>query len=150
MITLLKNIFESKSSNEDIDKINNLELLCGLMIEAANSDGKIENKEIEKINLILINTFKEDPKEVEVFLSKAIENRNNSKSLFYYTSKINKNFSEKNKLLLLETLWEIVLSDDEIHDYESNLIRRLSGLLYISDVNSGNARKRALNKQINK
>ncbi|OUU12159.1 MAG: hypothetical protein CBB94_00585 [Gammaproteobacteria bacterium TMED34] len=59
---------------------------------------------------------------------------------------MNKNFSDDKKLLLIETLWEIVLSDGELHDYESNLIRRLAGLLYISDVNSGNARKRALNK----
>ena len=82
----------------------------------------------------------------KIEIKKAVENRNNSKSLHYYTSKINKNFSDKKKILLVETLWEIVLSDGEIHDYESSLIRRLSGLLYISDVNSGNARKRALNK----
>ena len=56
------------------------------------------------------------------------------------------NFDNDKKLLLIETLWEIVLSDGELHDFESNIIRRLAGLLYISDVNSGNARKRALNK----
>ena len=49
-------------------------------------------------------------------------------------------------MLLIEILWEIVLSDGQIHDYETSIIRRLSGLLYISDVDSGNARKRALNK----
>ena len=59
-------------------------------------------------------------------------------------------YSDKNKLLLIETLWEIVLSDGQIHDYETSLIRRLAGLLYISDVNSGNARKKALNKISNK
>ena len=53
-------------------------------------------------------------------------------------------FSEEKKLLLIETLWEIVLIDGKIHDFESNLIRRLAGLLYISDVNCGNAKKRAL------
>ena len=60
---------------------------------------------------------------------------------------INKNFNEDKKLLLIEALWEIVLSDGEIHDFESNLIRRLAGLLYISDVDSGNARKRDLDKK---
>ena len=64
------------------------------------------------------------------------------------TNKIKEvNFDSDKKLLLIEALWEIVLSDEEIHDFESNLIRRLAGLLYISDVNSGNARKRALNKK---
>ena len=50
---------------------------------------------------------------------------------------------------MIETLWEIVLSDGQIHDFESNLIRRLAGLLYVSDIDSGNARKRALNKNQN-
>jgi len=75
-----------------------------------------------------------------------LKNKNNSKSLHYYTSFINKNFTDNKKILLIETLWEIILSDGNIHDYESNLLRRLSGLLYISDVNSGNARKRALDR----
>ena len=99
-----------------------------------------------KIKFSLINVFSEDPKEVNLILEQAVKNRNNSKSLHYYTSFINKNFDESKKLLLLETLWEIVLSDGEIHDFESNLIRRLAGLLYISDIDSGNARKRALDK----
>ena len=76
----------------------------------------------------------------------AINNKDNSKSLYHYTSYINKNFTDDKKLLLIEAMWEIVLSDGKVHDYESNLIRRLAGLLYISDINSGNARKRALNK----
>ncbi len=145
MINLLKNIFEDKNSEFKND-FNNLELLCGLMIEAANTDGDLDNREVEKIKNLLINTFQEDLDNVNSMLEKAILNRNNSKSLYYYTSKINKNFSDEKKLLLLETLWEIVLSDGELHDYETSLIRRLSGLLYISDVNSGNAKKRALNK----
>ena len=49
----------------------------------------------------------------------------------------------KKKMLLIEVLWEIILEDGKIHDFESNLIRRLSGLLYISDVNCGNAKKNA-------
>ena len=94
----------------------------------------------------MINVFSEDPMEVNLVLEEAVKNKNNAKSLHHYTSFINKNFDEDKKLLLIEALWEIVLSDGEIHDFESNLIRRLSGLLYISDIDSGNARKRALDK----
>ena len=146
MIKLLKDILSNNISEEDKVDTGNLELLSGLMIEAAYTDGQIDEIEINKIKLTLINVFEEDPKEVDRFLDEALKNKNNTKSLHYYTSVINKNFSDDMKLLLIEALWEIVLSDGEIHDYESNLIRRLSGLLYISDVNSGNARKRALDK----
>ena len=145
MLNLLKNFFE-KNEDSKVQSNDNLEILCGLMIEAANSDGNIDYDEINKIKQILINIFKEDKTEVELTLNNAIQNSNNSKSLFFYTSKINKNYSEEKKLLLIETLWEIVLSDGKLHDYETSLIRRLAGLLYISDVNSGNARKKALDK----
>ena len=145
MLNLLKNILNSQNSKEDNNN-KDLELLCGLMIEAAYTDGQIDESELNKIKLSLINIFSEDAKEVDLVLEKAEENKNNSKSLHHYTSFINKNFDDKKKILLIEALWEIVLSDGEIHDFESNLIRRLAGLLYISDVKSGNARKRALNK----
>ena len=145
MINILKNFFEDNNKQKK-DDTNDLEILCGLMIEAANSDGNIDNIEIEKINNSLITTFKEDEKQVHSVLEMAVKNKNNSKSLFFYTSKINKNYSYEKKLLLIETLWEVVLSDGQIHDYETSIIRRLAGLLYISDVDSGNARKRALHK----
>ena len=146
MINLLKNILNHKNSKDDEGDSKNLELICGLMIEAAYTDGVIEESELKKIKFSLINTFDEDATEVDLVIDEAIKNKNNSKSLHYYTSFINKNFDSDKKLLLIEALWEIVLSDGEIHDFESNIIRRLAGLLYISDVNSGNARKRALNK----
>ena len=149
MINLLKNILNNNNYTEDNNNDKNLELLCGLMIEAAYTDGQVDKTELYKIKSSLISIFGEDPKEVDLVLEKAEKNKNNSKSLHHYTSYINKNFDDKKKLLLIEALWEIVLSDGEIHDFESNLIRRLSGLLYISDVNSGNARKRALDKNQN-
>ena len=147
MLNLLKNILNIQNSKENNNEDNkDLELLCGLMIEAAYTDGQIDTNELNKIKLSLINIFSEDPKEVNLVLEKAEENKNNSKSLHYYTSFINKNFTDDKKLLLIETLWEIVYSDGEAHDFESNLIRRLAGLLYISDVDSGNAKIRALDK----
>ena len=149
MINILKNILNNQNSNEEKEDAKSLELLCGLMIEAAYTDGQIDKSELKKIKLSLINTFDENPNDVDSVVKDAIINKDNSKSLHYYTSFINKNFTDQKKLLLIEALWEIVLSDGEIHDFESNLIRRLAGLLYISDVKSGNARKKALDKNQN-
>ena len=146
MIKLLKNILNNNNSIKEKESSKNLELLCGLMIEAAYTDGQIDEGELNRIKLSLVNIFCEEPKDVELVLEEALKNKNNSRSLHHYTSFINKNFDEDKKLLLIEALWEIVLSDGEVHDFESNLIRRLAGLLYISDVNSGIARKRALDK----
>ena len=143
MLQSLKKIFAGdqisnvKTENKEID------ILSGLMIEAANTDGKITQEELNKISDSLIHIFKEEPKSVEVSLTKAFENKDNSKSLYFYTSKLNKFYSHENKIKLIEVLWEIILADNEIHDFETNLIRRLAGLLYISDVECGNAKIRA-------
>ena len=146
MLQSLKNIFASDQILNSETENTEIDILSGLMIEAANTDGEITQEELNKISHSLINIFKEDPKAVEVSLTKAFENKDNSRSLYYYTSKLNKFYSDENKIKLIEVLWEIILADNEIHDFETNLIRRLAGLLYISDVECGNAKIRASEK----
>ena len=149
MLQSLRNIFSNNINKNKEDYSKDIDILAGLMIEAADTDGNISHDEVNKISLSLINIFKEDPKEVEMTLSRALDDKDNSRSLHYYTSKLNKSFSHEKKLLLIEVLWEVILADNEIHDFESNLLRRLAGLLYISDIECGNAKKRA-NSKVNK
>ena len=144
MFKSLKNILNQKNKNILTEDYDYLSLLCGLMIEAANADGEISDLEIKKISNILVDSFKENPSDVKIKLDEAIANSNNSNSLFFYTSKFNKEYNYQKKILLIEKMWEVILSDENVHDYETSLIRRLCGLLYISDVDSGNAKKRAL------
>ena len=146
MLQSLKNIFSNNSNQNQEDDNKDIHILAGLMIEAANTDGNITQDELNKISFSLINVFKEDPKKVEESLSKAFQNKDNSKSLYFYTSKLNKSFTDLQKIELIEVLWEIILADNEVHDFETNLIRRLAGLFYISDVDCGNAKIRAGNK----
>ena len=147
MLKSLKNIFANSedSSNEESSE-NHLNLLAGLMLEAASTDGKIDQVEINRISESLVEIFKENKAEVDLVLQKLLKELDTPKSLYFFTSKLNKVFSDEKKTLLIETLWDIILSDGKEHEYESNLIRRLAGLLYISDVSCGNAKKRALAK----
>ena len=146
MLESLKNIFSNNSNQIQEDEHNDINILTGLLIEAANTDGNISEDELNKISSSLINIFKENKEDVDKALSKALENKDNTRSLFFYTSKLNKSFSHEKKILLIEVLWEVILSDNEIHDFESNLLRRLAGLLYVSDIECGNAKKRAKEK----
>ena len=145
MLNILKNFFQQ---SEEISSsfTKDLHLLCGLMLEAANIDGQIDQQELNKISKVLIEIFHEDPTAVEIEMQKSLNELSEHKSLHFFTSKINKSFEEEKKILLLQILWEIILEDGEVHDFESNLIRRLAGLLYISDVQCGNAKKKALKK----
>ncbi len=115
------------------------------MVEAANIDGSIDKIEIDQISSLLINVFHEDPNLVKKELEKCLKELNDHKSLHFFTSKINKSFSYEKKISLIEALWKIILEDGQVHDYESNLIRRLAGLLYISDIDCGKAKKKVLN-----
>jgi uncharacterized tellurite resistance protein B-like protein len=145
LLKSLKNIFANNDVNQ-LEDNKEIDILSGLLIEAANTDGNITQEELNKISTSLINVFKEDPKKVEESLVIALGNKDNSRSLYFYTSKLNKSFSDEKKIMLIEVLWEVILSDNEIHDFETNLIRRLAGLLYISDVECGNAKIRASRK----
>ena len=145
MLQSLKNIFTNNDSIQ-VEENKEIDILSGLLIEAANTDGQITQDELNKISTSLINVFHEDAKKVEESLITALDNKDNSKSLYFYTSKLNKSFSDEKKIMLIEVLWEVILSDNEIHDFETNLIRRLAGLLYISDVECGNAKIRATQK----
>ena len=145
MLNSLKNIFkQSKNETQETNANEELNLLCGLMLEAAQIDGKIDQIEKDRITKTLTEIFQEDKLKVELELKNSLKKIEEPKSLHSFTSKLNREFSNKKKHLLIETLWEIVLSDGKVHEFESNLIRRLAGLLYISDVSCGNARRRAL------
>ncbi len=146
MLQSLKNIFSNDSGQNQKFESKDIDILTGLLIEAANTDGNVSNEEVNKISSSLIHVFKENPDDVKIAISKALDDKDNSRSLFYYTSKLNKSFSDDKKILLIEVLWEVILSDNEIHDFESNLLRRLAGLLYVSDIECGNAKKRAKDK----
>jgi len=146
LLQSLKKIFSNDINQDQEVENNDIAILAGLLIEAANTDGRVTQDEVNQISFSLINVFKEKPEEVKTVLSKALDDKDNSRSLFYYTSKLNKSFSHEKKLLLIEVLWEVILSDNEVHDFESNLLRRLAGLLYVSDIECGNAKKRAKEK----
>ena len=146
MLQSLKNIFQQAQNTTATDNTDELTILCGLMIEAANTDGNVTKDEINKISSTLVEIFKEDPSEVKKILTTTLKYKDEPRSLQFFTYKINKMFDTEKKLLLIETLWEIFLADGKIHEFESNLIRRLAGLLYISDVRCGIAKNKALEK----
>ena len=133
----------NKNSKEFEENNDDIMIISGLLVEAAAIDGEIDEKEILKIKDSLIVFFKLSEEKSNYIVNKSLEKADEQSSLHYFTSKINKEFKHDKKIILLEILWEIILSDGKIHDFESNLIRRLSGLLYISDIECGNAKKRA-------
>jgi len=127
---MFKKIFQSKK------KENNKVLIAALLIHAAKVDDKYTDSEKEIIKRALINLDLSKPNDSEKLLEIAEKKENESNQIIEFTKEIKKSPMEF-RLKVIEILWKIVYSDGTSDNYESNLIRRVCGLLYISDKDSG-------------
>ena len=130
-------MFKKFFSRENIKKNNDQNILiAALLIHAAKIDDNYTDleKEIIKKALIDLNLVKID--ETEKLLKTAEEKEKQSNQIIEFTKEIKKKPLEF-RLKIVEILWKIVYSDNASDSYESNLIRRVCGLLYISDKDSG-------------
>jgi len=130
---MFKKFFEKKNE----ENINNKNILItALLIHAAKIDDNYTGAEKEIIKKALISLNEITPNEAEELLKKAEKIEQESNQIVAFTREIKKNSMEF-RLKIIEILWKIVYSDGSSDSYESNLIRRVCGLLYISDRDSG-------------
>ena len=130
---MFKKFFEKKNN----DNINNKNILVtALLIHAARIDDNYTDVEKEIIKKALINLNAISSNEAEELLEKAEKIEQESNQIVAFTKEIKKKSMEF-RLKIIEILWKIVYSDGSSDSYESNLIRRVSGLLYVSDRDSG-------------
>ena len=125
---------EKKNNNEYLTKI------AALLIHAAKIDenfSSIEKNIIEQ-TLLKIGANNNDVKEIIKSAQKIEENSN---QILDFTKEV-KNMSEENKIKIIETLWKIIYSNKIADDYETNLMRRLAGLLYIDNKIMGAIKER--------
>ena len=130
---MFKKFFEKKNE----ENINNKNILItALLIHAAKIDDNYTDVEKEIIKKALISLNAITPNEAEELLKQAEKIEQESNQIIGFTREIKKNSMEF-RLKIIEILWKIVYSDGSSDSYESNLIRRVCGLLYISDRDSG-------------
>ena len=130
---MLKNIFKKKESKN----LNNENILViALLIHAAKIDDDYTENEKEIIKKVIIALNKTSVEQASKLLKLAEEKEKESNQIIEFTKEIKK-YSMEFKLKIVEIIWKIVYSDGTSDDYESNLIRRICGLLYISDKDNG-------------
>ena len=132
IINFLKKTKDSSSNNENKDLIK----IIALLIHAAKIDENYSEVEKNIIFSFVINFSKKTKEEVSAIIKKSEEDERSSNQILEYTKSVKK-MDKKLKILILETLWKIILSDDKSGQYESNLMRRICGLLYLPDKLSG-------------
>jgi uncharacterized tellurite resistance protein B-like protein len=113
-----------------------------LMVEAATLDGSFDDSEADAISRIAQRHFGLNEEEAASLLEAARETHEQSSQLLGFTRSLKEAFPFEERVKVIEMLWEVAYADGVVHHYEANLIRRINGLLYVSDRDSGDARKR--------
>ena len=110
-----------------------------MLVHAAKIDEKysIEEEIIIKKTLLDLGTNQND---LETIMIKAKQSEENSNQILDFTREI-KNLEEKNKIKIIKSLWRIIYSNRDADIYETNLMRRLSGLLYIDSKTMGDIKE---------
>ena len=144
ILNLLKKDNKLNLEEKNIDLIK----MISLLIHAAKIDENYTEKEKSLImNFIEVSSKKQlDKKEVFKLMNDAETHEKNSNQILEYTQEVKK-MDLNTKKLVLEFLWKIILSDKKSDVYESTLMRRICGLLYLPDKLSGDIKLKILNEK---
>jgi len=130
---MLKKFFKKKENESPNNK--NV-LIIALLIHAAKIDENYTKNEKKIIKKVIIDLNEISSNQADELLKLAEKKEGESNQIIEFTKEIKK-YSMEFKLKIVEIIWKIVYSDGTSDDYESNLIRRICGLLYISDKDNG-------------
>ena len=139
--------FFSKNKGDELNKYNLHIKTAALLIYAAKIDENYSNIEKKIIKKTLIDLGVSE-KNLDEILKKAQNAEANSNQILEFTKELI-NTDENFKIKIIETLWTIIYSDNNLDMYESNFMRRLTGLLYIDNKIVGNIKER-IKKKFNK
>jgi len=120
--------------------------LAVLLIEVARSDDTVEAREQGLIERALARRFGLQPGEVTRLVKAAEESTIWPTDLFHLTRVVVENFTEAERIGVIEMLWEVAYSDDLLTGDEDALIRRVAGLIYVSDRDRVEARQRVMQR----
>jgi len=147
MFSNLKSAFQkaiSKEIDESDDYGEDIQAIIILLLEACQIDGETEEIEINFIKNLLINKFKFSKAEAEENINNALKNDGERIEIFSQIKIILNQMDHKERIDVIEMMWGVILADGIIDDFEANLMRRMNGLLYVSGIESAEAKERAL------
>ena len=133
--------FFKKKNKEVIE--NSLVKIAALLIHVAKIDENYTQKEREIIKKAIMKLSSKN-EVIDNVLIKAEEIEKNSNQILDFTREV-KNMNEDSKIKIVEVLWNIIYSDNNADIYENNLMRRLTGLLYLDPKIVGNIKKKIIN-----
>lgn len=117
-----------------------------LLLEAAMLDGDLGQVERTRTEELVRARFDLSEEDTAVIMEHAETKARDSVDIYSYLRVLISNFDHDEQVELIEMLWDVICADSVIHDYESNLVRRVTGMTSVTDRESGEARRRAMTK----
>jgi len=147
MLSRLKSLLTGSREPGGAGQADDLSLAAAaLLVEAAEMDGVMDAGERAHILKLLRSRFSLPADEAEDLLREAADRSAQTQQLLPFTRVIKDRFTQEQRVELMEMLWEVAYVDGHLHDYEANLVRRIGGLIYVPDQQSGAARKRVMGR----
>ena len=136
----------SHKEDEDVYNGEDIQAIIVLLIEASKIDGDSGPEEINHIKNLLMKKFNFTENEADDNIKKALADNETRIELFSQIKILLNEMDHKERIDVIEMMWGVILADGVIDDFEANLMRRMNGLLYISGIESAEAKERATNQ----
>ncbi len=138
MFDTIKSFFESRlvkqeAGESDSSPIRQIDLAsAALLIEVIKADHDLDEREADEFLEVLKSSYDIPDQELQHLKELAEAESRQATSLYQFTKLINEHYDYEEKVALIENMWRIAFSDDELDRYEDHLIRKISELIYVS------------------
>jgi uncharacterized tellurite resistance protein B-like protein len=145
MINRIKALFSEGTAKAGPPEKDELQAAAAaLLVEAACMDGHFDMDERKNILALMKSHFDLTEEESETLVLEAEEVIEESGHLYAFTRVIKDRYDAEQRIEMIEMLWEVAYADGTADHFETNLISRIAGLIYVNDRDRGDARKRVL------
>ena len=128
---------------KDLDKNDKNFLIASILIECGYEDGDLSENETIRISEILKRKLSLSTEDVDNIIKDALEKKKKTVEIYSLIRDLREKLPHDEILTLFISMWEIVLIDDKVDDFEAALMRKLVGLFHITDRESAEARQQA-------
>ena len=136
MLNAIKAFFEDKLANEsdaEHQLVSKTELACAaLLIEVINSDHELDEREMDEFLSLLQSSLNIPEDDLQEIVRLAEQEAHGATSLYQFTRLINDEYDYAQKTKLVENMWRVAFSDEQLDKYEEALIRKVADLIYVS------------------
>jgi uncharacterized tellurite resistance protein B-like protein len=152
MIEHIKSLLTGRAAPADGSKADKeikalQEAVAALLVQAAYLDGTFGEAERACIESLLADRFSLSTEVLAALMQTAERQGAEAVDNYEFTRTISQQFDHEARVGIVEMLWDVAYADGSVHPYEANLLRRVAGLLYVTDQESGAARKRVVDRR---